>query len=174
MKKERTPIEPRRVSRKPRGEALTVQYFWDRSDLDPITNCWVWRMAKNPSGYGAMRFEGKNLRPHRAAYFCANKIKALPTTTDICHRCDNRLCVNPAHLFAGTRAENMADCIAKGRFSPVPILAGEASPNSKLTADQVRAIRSDPRPASAAAKDLGVTKATINSIRRRATWKSVA
>ena len=173
MTRERLPIEPRRVSRKPRGEALTVQYFWERSDLDPVTNCWVWRMAKIPCGYGAMRFGGKNMRPHRAVYFCANGIPALPSTTDICHRCDNRLCVNPAHLFAGTRADNMADCIAKGRFSFVPLLAGEASPNSKLTADQVRAIRSDPRSGSAVAKDHGVTKTAVNCIRRGATWRSV-
>lgn len=161
------------IKRKSPGEPLSVQYFWERSTLDPETNCWVWRMAKQKNGYGAMRFGGKNLRPHRAAYLCANGLTSLPATVDICHRCDNRLCVNPAHLFAGSRADNMADCIAKGRFSRISVLAGEASPSSKLTKEQVLAIRADERSGRALARLYGVHKGTIYGIRNGTTWRSV-
>jgi hypothetical protein len=164
---------PPRVKRKARGEPLTVQYFWDRSELDFQTGCWVWMMAKKSNGYGAMTIGGKSTRPHRAAYMCDSGIEQLPSSIDVCHRCDNRLCVNPAHLFAGSRADNMADCIAKGRFSRVPVLSGEASPNSKLTADQVIAIRADDRSGREIARAYGVDKGTIAAIRKRTTWKSI-
>ena len=164
---------PPRVKRKARGEPLTVQYFWERSELDVETGCWVWMMAKNWNGYGAMRFGGKNIGPHRAAYICDNGLEQLSPSIDVCHRCDNRLCVNPAHLFAGSRADNIADCIAKGRFSYAPVLSGDASPSSKLTADQVIAILADDRSGRAIARAYGVDKGTIYAIRKRTSWKNI-
>lgn len=161
-----------RVRRKRAGAPLTIEYFRDRSVVDPETGCWLWQMARAPNGYGALRYAGSTMRAHRAAFTTASGVNP-PRNIDVCHRCDARNCVNPDHLFLGTRAENMADCIAKGRFSPVPVLSGEASPNSKLTAEQVRSIRRDERSMRAIARFYGVDRGTISCIKKGLTWRSV-
>lgn len=60
---------------------------------------------------------------------------------DVCHHCDNPPCVNPDHLFVGTRLDNMLDAAAKGRVSPPPVVKGEDSHLSKLTAEQAAEAR---------------------------------
>lgn len=157
--------------RKPRGTPVTVAYFAERSDIDPATGCWNWKMATNPGGYGCMRLGPKNIAAHRQAYICATGTD-YPSSIDICHRCDNRLCVNPDHLFAGTRADNMRDCANKGRIR-VPALAGEQCPAAKLTAEQVLSIRLDSRSNRALARFYMVDKGTIAGIRHGRTWRSL-
>lgn len=159
-----------KVPRKRRDAPYTIEFFQERSIADE-RGCWVWQLALGPGGYGTIRYQGGNIAAHRLAYMVATGTPRPPRHIDICHRCDVRPCVNPAHLFAGTRKENMADCIRKGRFSPVPVLSGDASPNSKLTSAQVALIRSDGRPGRALARAYGVDKGTIASIRKGLTWR---
>lgn len=159
------------MKRKAPNAPLTIDYFRERSRVDNDTGCWLWTQALAAGGYGAMRFAGKNTRAHRGSFETFHGLK-LPSTVDVCHRCDVRLCVNPDHLFAGSRADNMADCSSKGRIR-TPALRGDESPNSKLTAAAVLAIRADARCASEVAADYGVTKSNISCIRRRATWRHV-
>lgn len=75
--------------------------------------CWEWCGASKGNGYGHVSFEGRNIPAHRLAYilFCGE----VPPTMDVCHTCDNRFCVNPDHLYVGSRKQNMADCMARGR-----------------------------------------------------------
>ncbi len=65
----------------------------------------------------------------------------IPDGAYVCHRCDNRACVNPEHLFLGTALDNMRDMIAKGRARHDVTPRGEAHPHAKLRADDVRHIR---------------------------------
>lgn len=167
------PIEKRSVSagRKSPNAPYNEKFFRDRSVVDG-NECWIWQRALGPGGYGTIRYQHGNIAAHRLSYMVATG-SLPPREVDICHRCDVRRCVNPAHLFPGTRTDNMRDCARKGRIV-TPGLAGDLCPNSKLTSEIVRLVRIDPRPASVLGREYGVTKSTINNIRRRKTWRSVA
>lgn len=98
--------------------------------------CWTWIGYVRPNGYGSYKARGRNFQAHQLAVLLDGR--DVPRGLDVCHKCDNRRCVNPAHLYVGTRAQNMADCIARGRHNKP---AGEKHPRCKLSDAQVAFIR---------------------------------
>ena len=130
--------------------------------------CWVWIGATKGNGYG----HTSRGSAHRRSYQLF--VGPIPAGMDVCHHCDNRPCINPQHLFVGTRRENMADCKRKGRTAKGLRLGdrrGERSTSAKLTLMQVRAIRASDAPSKILAAQFGVTNDNINRIRRNDTWK---
>lgn len=106
---------------------------------------------------------------HRASY--ALHHGEIPPGQSVLHQCDNPKCVNPAHLFLGTQAENMADMANKKRGNAP---RGAKHRDAVLDEVTVRAIRASVTPAAEWAVVLGVAYQTVWSARKRLTWKHVA
>ena len=81
------------------------------SRRDPLTGCWLWQAATMPRGYGLINWRDKLWLAHRLSWTAVHG--PIPRGGMICHRCDERRCVNPDHLFLGTRQVNMDDLKAK-------------------------------------------------------------
>lgn len=98
--------------------------------------CLEWTGAVNRGGYGVIRADGRALmlRAHRVAWALAHPGEPMPAV--VRHTCDNPPCCNPAHLLAGTHADNSADRVARN-----PKAAGEKHPRAKITDAQVEELR---------------------------------
>lgn len=84
----------------------------DTKGFDP-KQCWPWLGATKGNGYGNVTVENENMSAHRRAHELF--IGPIPDGMDACHTCDNRWCVNPDHIYAGTRQTNMDDMVHRGR-----------------------------------------------------------
>lgn len=104
-----------------RESDVLEERFWSKVDRRCQGECWNWLAGRNSGGYGVFIVRGKNQKAHRVAWELTNG--PLPPKNGrwhgicACHRCDNRLCCNPNHLFLGTQQDNMLDCVGKGRHA---------------------------------------------------------
>lgn len=145
----------------PFPERFEMQYI-----PEPNTGCWLWTGGITSSGYPLIRYRGARIGAHRAAYL--EFMGAIPQGMDVCHKCDEPSCVNPRHLFVGTRQDNMADCFSKGRLS-----RGEARYNAKLTEADILVIRGMSGTSAGIAARFGITRRYAGAIRERRTWKHI-
>jgi hypothetical protein len=155
-------IAVRQQRAKAPGQA--AERFWNFVDKDgPIPKhvphlgpCWLWTGAIRERGYGAFNLSGKAERAHRVSFlFAFGEPNGL-----VLHRCDNRACVRPSHLFTGSNKENTEDARWKGRLA-----RGERHGNCKLTDAQVEVIRRDSRPGPVVAAEFGVTPGHVRVLR---------
>ena len=130
--------------------------------------CVVWPRSRTDTGYGIVSVRGKPKKAHRLAYELA--FGEIPTGKVICHACDNRLCVNPNHLWAGTLQENNADMARKGRARTAK---GSDHKLSKLSESQATEIKRDSRPERELSRIYGVSGTVVGAIRRGKAWKHV-
>lgn len=89
-----------------------IQRFKDKF-IVADNGCWEWTACLDKYGYGEFRFEGKTKRAHRVSWIL--KHGSIDDSLFICHKCDNPKCVNPDHLFLGTRLDNQRDMSKKNR-----------------------------------------------------------
>ena len=144
---------------------ITLTRFWSRVERRDLFGCWLWTAVKDGNGYGEISVGGKMLRTHRVAYELA--VGPIPKGLCVLHTCDNPPCVNPAHLWLGTKGDNTRDCIAKGRGARSK---GEAHGLAKLKSKDIPKIRNDDRALRTIAADYGVGRNTICDIKRRKRW----
>lgn len=139
----------------------------------PEAGCWLWTGFTNAGGYGRTRALGRKMLSHRLSWVL--HFGEIPNGKCVLHKCDTAACVNPAHLFLGSKADNNADKVAKGRQSrgsahsavmTAVAARGIRAGRGKLTDAQVKEIRADSRGNSEIARVFGVTPACIWGIRK--------
>lgn len=125
------------------------------------SSCWLWRGAVLPFGHGRFRLNGRVALAHRVAY--SLYVGDIPEDKFVLHKCDVPQCINPDHLFLGTKKDNTQDMLSKGR----------ANGPKKLTTEQVISIREDSRPQSIIALEYLVHQSTIHYIKSNKTWRFI-
>lgn len=146
-------------------------------EINKISGCWEWAGSKW-KGYGRMiigsRTDGtrRSVSAHRVSYEL--KYGEIPHGMEVCHKCDNPCCINPDHLFIGTKQDNASDRDAKGRNI---VFIGEEQSRSKLTRKKVKDARWERAykgtSYQALADKYGVSKKTIQNAINGITWKCV-
>jgi hypothetical protein len=147
--------------------------FEDRFVPEPNSGCWLWIGAQNNKGYGVISAKrGNRWKVVLASRFSYEKHRgSIPPGLCVLHKCDTPICVNPDHLFVGTKRDNTDDALRKGRMH-----RGETSGSSKLKREQVLEIRSELAKGathSSLAKRFDVSRPHITRIANRQYWPSV-
>lgn len=172
-----------------RIKAFAVR-FWEH--VQKSEECWIWTGSISAYGYGLTCRNSKTERAHRMAYELT--YGQIPEGTLVLHKCDNRACVRPDHLFLGTQSDNIKDMDNKGRRPkphpnsgkhgnhcwakrfPEKVLRGESNPRAVLCANDVRVVRemlARGESKTRIAKTFGVTRGAIGSIYYGRTWAHI-
>lgn len=154
-----------------------LERFWKYVNKRENDECWEWVGSVDSKGYGKILDEGgakngKLLAAHRVSYMI--HYGNIPNGLYVCHKCDNKKCINPNHLFLGTAKDNTQDMINKNRL---PDRRGENSSNHKLSNDNVieikRLLKNKSESISSIANKFGVGYNVIWYIAAGKTWKNV-
>lgn len=145
-----------------------VARFWAKVNKDgsiptccpELGSCWEWTGGGNGQGYGQIRINYRQMGAHQVAWELTHG--AIPKGSWILHKCDNRACVNPDHLFLGTAKRNMTDMVAKGQRD-----TGKGKPRHRLTRLQVLDLKSryaNGESKASLARDFNIAYNTVSNI----------
>jgi hypothetical protein len=131
------------------------------------TGCWLWTGPVSWKGYGESTYGGQGrIRAHRASWIIHNG--EVPDGLWVLHKCDVRLCCNPAHLYLGRITDNTRDAMERNR-----VARGPRNAASKLDADAVLHIRSSDETCRALAKKYGVSATAISKVKTSKNWAHI-
>lgn len=149
--------------------------FWNF--VQRTESCWLWTGALNDAGYGIFRMNGRNYRATHISLWIYKR--PVPSGLCVLHKCDNRACVNPDHLYIGDKGRNIQDAYDRGRRPRIDVgeqNQGSRNGMSKLTETDVIEIkqRIQARETNKSiAADFGVDPGAIWAIRTGKTWRRV-
>ena len=147
-----------------------VVRFHDKYRVDHITGCWLWLAAKLSGGYGVLKDGDYRWMTHRLSWIIHNG--SIPQGMCVLHHCDVPSCVNPAHLFLGTKADNVADMDQKGRARrDLCGQRGEEHRCAKLNTAVILDIRASEDTPNDLARKYGVCAGHIRRIRKEKRWR---
>lgn len=154
-------MEPRTKTK----DGTLMAFLRDVVEAPPTDECVEWPFARSGTGYGDIYFDGRNRGAHVASYCLSRGVEPPSFEQCVMHSCDNRLCVNPAHLSLGTRGQNSADMKHKGRST-----RGARARSTKLTEQQVLAIKASSETQTALAAKYGVSQPLVSAIKNGRAW----
>lgn len=160
-----------RTGQCPKGTGALVVQSLSNTETD---QCIPWPYSTDDWGYGTVLYKGHVTKTHRVAWMMHHG--EIEKGLKVCHTCDNPPCINIRHLFLGTDADNMLDCVRKGRHRDCK---GSKNPHAVLTETQVRKIRATYRRGvrgfgtHVLARQYCVNKTTIRYIVERKSWRSL-
>ena len=133
--------------------------FWSKVEVKSDDECWRWCGATIQNGYGQIGRGGIIKYAHRVSYELSKG--PIPEGMHVCHSCDNKWCVNPAHLWIGTASDNARDATIKGLIP------------KRLDSKTVHELRTGQANPIEVAKRIGMSSAGVYQARRGKTWKHV-
>lgn len=145
---------------------MSMARFWAKVQM--TLSCWEWSGSRDALGYGMFKHKGKTRRAHRISW--ESRYGKVPDGLLVLHHCDNPSCVNPAHLFLGTNADNNRDMVSKGR-ARYPGRPGVGFKLSEVEVEQIRSRVRDGESQSAVAKHFGVNQSLVSRICSGQYWK---
>jgi hypothetical protein len=152
-----------------KADADPIRRFWAKVDRGMPDECWLWRGARMKGGYGNFA-AGMRRWVGAHVFSCELAYGQVPDGMQVNHTCKKtRHCVNPRHLYAGTRKQNSEDQIRDGTKR-----SGERHGRAKLTEAQARSILSDARPYAHISRDYGISEPAISFIKTGKTWACLA
>lgn len=135
----------------------------------PLGPCWEWSKSLC-NGYGQVRDGSRTLRTHRVAWYLSGG-DDIPADKYLCHKCDNRPCCRPSHLYIGEPVDNRRDATVRNRAA-----VGERTNKNKLVSSQVveiRKLRQEGRTTRSLAEQFGVSQPLVSCICTRRNWTHV-
>lgn len=148
--------------------------FWKRVD-QPFVGCWEWQGVRSTQGYGSIRFGKKPYPAHRVAWELL--YGEIPEGMLVLHKCDNKCCVRPGHLYIGTQKDNVRDIFDRNRMPGKHKRRPKPGHLHKLSVEQVKEIRiryaNKESSTRKLAKEYGVAQVTIWDIISRNSWRNL-
>ena len=151
------------------GHTGFLEAHFDKWIPEPNTGCWIWFASQTSAGYGNGTQDFKNFYAHRESFEDANGAGSADGWV-IRHRCDTPWCINPDHLLSGTKKDNSADMVERGRKVTV---RGENSGRATISQDLALEIRgmSSRHTATEIANRLGVDRSVVYNILNGISWR---
>ena len=147
---------------------LSERFLSKAPQNETPSGCLEWTGKPDRNGYGRLGFDGRELYAHRTAFELYSQVK-IPRGMQIRHKCDNRRCVNPAHLELGTKQDNMTDMMSRQRQSK-----GETHNTAKLKEGDVLRVRrllEEGIAQRVIAEEYGVSPSLISLISQGKIWR---